>query len=112
MTYSNKKAFIVCVAIQLLFNFCFIWYLADTRKTTRSQSIVDLSDVESRLSDVELSTESTDPTSTYVPAPASSSNDNRYEEFQRKQQLDRIEQEQQRIEQEQQRVRREQLWKD
>ncbi|MCE2929926.1 MAG: hypothetical protein LW809_00880 [Vampirovibrionales bacterium] len=110
MTYSNKRLLIVCIAIQLIFNFCFIWYLADTRKTTHSQSIVDLSDVESRLSDVEssintLSTESTASTSTYVPAPASSSNNNWYEESQRKQQLDRIEQEQQR-------VKREQLWKD
>lgn len=92
MTYANKNAFIVCIAIQLIFNFCFIWYLADTRKTTHSKSIVDLSDIESRLSDVESSKNTI-------------SNNNWYEESQRKQQLDRIEQEQQR-------VRLEQLWKD
>lgn len=49
----TKNAWIVSITIQLLFNACFMWYLADIRETAQSQSTVDLSNIESSISDIE-----------------------------------------------------------
>lgn len=47
----NKHTVIVCITIQLLFNACFLWYLADIRETARDT--VDLTGIESSISDLE-----------------------------------------------------------
>jgi len=104
----NKNTVIVCITIQLIFNACFMWYLADIRETTST----DTADMIVKLISIEALVESlpTAPTSTCEPVPVVSApvvvpplaslNDDWLKESQRKQQLDRIEQEQQRVRQE------------
>jgi hypothetical protein len=115
----NKNTVIVCITIQLLFNACFLWYLADIRETTST----DTADIIVKLISIEALVESlpTTPTSTCEPAPVvsapvvvsplASSNDDWFEESQRKQQQQQQKQQLDRIEQEQQRVRQEEITK-